>query len=122
MTYAQLYKESKREIARGGIYSHRWGDASLYLRTICYEMIKRKFSWQYQAWAHYVVNRESGCNPAAVNTTYGSWTEQAKGIAQIIPKYHTWIDYKLYMSDMKYAVAVFLRLSRNGHNQSPWYL
>ena len=99
----------------------RWGDASPYLRTLCYEMISRKFSrFGTQSWARYVVNRESGCNPGAVNTTYSSWSQRAQGLAQLIPAYHRWVDYPRMLRDVDYGIAVFVKLSKGGSNTGPW--
>lgn len=121
MTYAQLDRAAKQEVKRGGIYSMRWGDASPWLKTLCYEMLERKFApYGTQRWARYIVNRESGCNPGAVNTTYSSWRQRAQGLAQLIPAYHTWVNYSLMLRDIKYGIAVFLRLSKGGRSTGPW--
>ena len=123
MTYAQLEEQSSREIANGGIYSMRWGDASPRLRSLCYEMVGRAFSrFGTQQWALAIVERESGCNPGAVNTTYSAWEERAQCIAQLIPRYHTWVDYVRCKRDIGYAIAVFVRLSRGGTSVGPWRL
>lgn len=121
LSNTELYQQSQREIARGGIYSYRWGDASPRLKSICYEMVRRAFApYGTQEWARFIVNRESGCNPGAVNTTYSDPGQRATGIAQLIPDIHTWVDYGRYTHDMKYAVDVFLRLSHGGRTTGPW--
>lgn len=117
-TTEQLYKQADKAIANGCIRSSRWGDACPYLIKLCYELVKREFSpYGTASWAVYIVRRESGCNPGAVNSKSGT-----TGIAQIHPTYHTWINYYRVKRDMKYAVKTFLRLSRNGHNTGPWCL
>ena len=119
----QLAREAQKVIEHGGIRSTRYGDVTPYLRRLCHEMIDRAFA-PYGAsavsWARYVVRRESRCNPAAVNHKYSSRSQQATGIAQWIPAYHTWIDYERLVRDLKYAVAVFVRSSRGGRNTGPW--
>lgn len=121
MTTAQLYKEANKEVNRGGIYSHRWGGSSRYLTSLCYEALNRAFApYGTQGWARYVVNRESGCNIGAINTTYSSWSQQAHGIAQYIPAVHTWVDYRRLMIDLKYAIATFVKMSHGGRSTSPW--
>lgn len=116
--YRFLAKVGDRAIRQGHVYSHRWGDASPWLKAICYEMVDRAFSpYGTQAWARHVVNRESGCNPAAINSS-----SQTTGIAQIHPAYHTWVDFQRVQRDMAYALRTFLRLSRNGSNTGPWCL
>lgn len=118
MTYSELAAAGDRAIKNGAVYSHRWGDASPYLIAICYEMVRRAFSrYGTQAWALYVVRRESGCNPGAINSSSGT-----TGIAQIHPRYHTWVNYYRVQRDMKYALATFVRLSRGGRNTGPWCL
>lgn len=117
-TTEQLYKQADKAIRNGCVYSSRWGDACPYLKNICYELVERAFApYGTAAWAVHIVRRESGCNPGAVNSSSGT-----TGIAQIHPRYHTWINYYRVKRDMKYAVKTFLRLSRNGHNTGPWCL
>lgn len=116
-----LYAAADAEIKRGGIYSERWGGASQTLTSLCYEAVRRQFSpFGTQEWARFIVNRESGCNPGAVNQTYSSWGQRARGIAQLIPAYHSWVDYARYESDLRYAVGVFVRLSHGGRSVGPW--
>jgi hypothetical protein len=117
----QLQREAAKEIAHGGIYSVRWGDASPYLKSLCYEMVRRAFApFGTDQWAIHIVNRESGCNPGAVNTTYSSWSQRAQCIAQMIPAVHTWVDYARCKRDLPYAVRVFVRLSNGGRETGPW--
>lgn len=121
LTTKQLYREAKKVIAHNGIRSIRWGGASSYLRRLCYEAVERAFTpYGTQWWAEAIIRRESDCNPGAVNTKYSDWDERAQCIAQMIPKYHTWVDYKRCKHDLRYAVAIFVRLSRGGHNTQPW--
>lgn len=116
--YHFLGKVANKAIHAGHVYSHRWGDASPWLKALCYEMVDRAFSpYGTQAWARMVVNRESGCNPAAINSSSGT-----TGIAQIHPDYHTWVDFQRVQWDMRYAIKTFLRLSRNGSSTGPWCL
>jgi len=125
MTNKQLVKESRSVIAHGGILGTGWGQVTPYLRRICQEMIDRAFapygSWAV-SWARHIVRRESGCNPAAVNYTYSDPGERATGLSQMIPNVHTWVDYRRVVRDLWYAVRVFVRLSRGGHNPGPWCL
>lgn len=123
LTDGDLYGLASQEVARGGIYSIRWGGASPLLTGLCYEAVRRGFApFGTQGWARYIVNRESGCNPGAVNTTYSAWSQRARGIAQLIPGIHTWVDYNRYGTDLRYAVWVFVRLSRGGSSTGPWSL
>ena len=117
-TYDRLIKQADNEIRNGGIYSHRWGDASPRLRYLCYKIVELAFKpYGTQEWAHHVVNRESGCNPGAINSSSGT-----TGIAQIHPRYHKWINYNRVQRDMRYALSTFIRLSRGGHSTRPWCL
>jgi hypothetical protein len=116
--YRFLAKVATKAIHAGHVYSHRYGDASPWLRALCYEMVERAFAPHgTHGWALMVVERESGCNPAAINSS-----SQTTGIAQIHPAYHRWVDFRRVQWDMRYAVATFLRLSRNGQNTGPWCL
>jgi hypothetical protein len=116
--YWFLGKVANKAIRQGHIYSSRWGDASPWLKRLCYEMVDRAFGpYGTAGWARSVVNRESGCNPGAINATSGT-----TGIAQIHPDYHRWVDYYRVKRDMRYAIRTFLRLSRNGSNTGPWVL
>ena len=121
MSYAQLEKAANKAIRSGHVYSHRWGDASPWLKTLCYEMLDRAFApYGTQSWAKYIVNRESGCNPAAINTTYSDPCQRATGLSQMIPCVHRWVNYQRVQRDMGYAVAVFVKLSRGGRSTGPW--
>lgn len=121
MSYAQLERAANKAIRSGHVYSHRWGDVSPWLRTLCYEMVDRAFApYGTQAWARMVVNRESGCNPAAINTTYSDPRQRATGLSQMIPAVHTWVDYDRVQRDMGYAIAVFIKLSDGGRSTGPW--
>lgn len=123
LSTAELYFAAQWEINHGGIYSHRHGAVSSRLKEVCYELINRAFApYGTQRWASYVIRRESDCNPAAINYTWDGWENQANGLAQMIPKYHTWIDYDRVHRDMKYAIHVFVRLSRGGRSTGPWCL
>lgn len=116
MSYAQLAKAANKAIASGHVYSSRWGDASPWLRSLCYEMVDRAFRpFGTQAWAHMVVNRESGCNPGAINSS-----SAANGIAQIMPSVWTQYDHYRMRHDLRYAVSVFVRMSDGGRYTGPW--
>lgn len=119
LTTYDLYYAADREVKQGGIYSIAWGGASPLLTSLCYEAVSRAFGPNAQ-WARHIVNRESGCNPGAVNTTYSSWREQAKCIAQLIPRYHGWVDYPRCQRDLRYSVQVFYALSNGGSSTGPW--
>ena len=62
-----------------------------------------------------VVNRESGCNPGAINSSSG-----ANGIAQIMPSVWTQWDHYRIRHDLRYAVYVFVRMSDGGRYTGPW--
>lgn len=116
-----LYALANQAVSSGAIYSHRWGDASPALKGLCYEAVRRAFSrYGTQEWARHIVNRESGCNPGAINTTYSSWNQRAQCIAQMIPAYHRWVDYGRCKRDLRYAVEVFVGLSDGGKSTGPW--
>lgn len=116
MSYNQLARAGNKAIQKGHVYSSRWGDASPWLRSICYEMIDRAFApFGTQRWAHYVVNRESGCNPGAINSD-----SAANGIAQIMPSVWTQYDHYRMRHDLRYAVSVFVRMSNGGRYTRPW--
>lgn len=116
-----IYALAQQAIQHGGIYSHRWGDVSPILRSLCYEAVRRAFApFGTEGWARFIVNRESGCNPAAVNTTYSDPRQQATGLSQMIPAVHTWVDYVRVQHDLRYAVQVFVRLSKGGRSTGPW--
>lgn len=119
MTYQQLYRESKRLISNGAIYSTAYGVVHPRLKQICYEMLERKFGGRYW-FAYAVMQQESDCNPGAHNFKWSGWHNQAQGIAQMIPKYHTWVNFKKLKHDLHYAIACFYRLSRGGTNGQPW--
>ena len=123
MSYAQLAVAGKKEVARGGTYSVRYGDCSSRLKRISYELVQRVFAPYGSAairWAQYIVSRESGHCPGAVNTTYSSWREQAQCIAQLIPRYHSWVNYTRCKTDPAYSVQVFRKLSNGGRSTGPW--
>lgn len=121
-----LYELADTAIRHGGIYSIGWGDASPIVRGACYEAVSRAFArYGTSSWARFIVNRESGCNPAAQNTTYAKcwrWStcERATGISQMIPSIHDWVDYDRVQRDLRYAVQVFVRLSDGGRTTGPW--
>ena len=118
MRTEQVYDEAQQAIDSGAIYSSRWGGASSYLKRLCYELVERAFHpYGTQEWAVYIVRRESDCNPGAINSSSGT-----TGIAQIHPVYHRWIDYYRLKRDIRYAVAVFVRMSRGGRSTGPWCL
>lgn len=118
-----LYALADQAIRHGGIYSVRWGDASPILKGLCYEAVRREFArYGTQQWATHIVNRESGCNPGAVNTTYSDPGERATCISQMIPNVHRWVDYDRCQRDLFYAVRVFVKLSKGGNATRPWSL
>jgi soluble lytic murein transglycosylase-like protein len=117
MTWPQLAKAAKQEVRRGGIYSTRWGDASPWLRRLSAELVERAFQpYGTQRWALYIVHRESGENPGAVNRYSG-----CTGLPQIHPM-HRWVNFKRLKADPAYAAKVFVRMSRGGSHTSPWAL
>ncbi len=118
---AQLKKAGKEAIANGGTYSVRYGDCSSDVKAIVRELINRTFGpFGTESWATYIVDRESGFCPGAVNTTYSDWNQQAQCVAQMIPAYHTWVNYKRCKSDPAYSVLVFAELSNYGTSTGPW--
>lgn len=121
MSDDQLAQQGRLEIRHGGTYSVRYGDCSERLKAISRELVSRAFApYGTQSWAEYIVGRESGFCPGAVNTTYPNPNQRAQCLAQLIPAYHTWVDYKKCKSDPSYSVWVFVRLSRGGHSTGPW--
>lgn len=120
----KLAKEAKKVVRNGGTYSVRHGDCKPYLKKVVYELVERGFSGHGSyalSQAKYIVDRESGFCPGAVNTRYSSWDQQAKGIAQWVPATQPgWIDYKRLMSDPWYAVRVFVVTSNGGKDFGPW--
>lgn len=115
MPTKKIERAAQKQINKGAIYSSRWGDASPYLKRLCYELVERAFSpYGTQGWALHVVNRESGCNPGAINSSSG-----ANGIAQIMPMHKQYDHYRI-RRDIHYAVAVFVHMSRGGRSTSPW--
>ncbi len=118
-----LYGLADQAVKHGAVYGVGWGAASPILKAICYEAVRREFArYGTSSWATHIVNRESGCNPGAVNVTYSSWDQRAQCIAQLIPHYHRWVDYARCKRDLRYSVWVFVRLSRGGSSTSPWNL
>lgn len=121
LSYYQLKQEGIKVVRNGGTYSVRWGDCSPYLKRIVQEIIERVFSpHKTEEWADYIVYRESGYCPGAVNTKYSNPDQQAQCVAQMIPAYHEWVDYKKCKSDPAYSVRVFERLSKGGYSTGPW--
>lgn len=117
MTDANLAKAARQAVKHGGIRSTRWGDATPWLRRLSYELVERGFRpYGTQRWALYIVNRESGFNPGAVN-----WSSGCAGLPQIHPM-HRWVNFKRLKADPAYAVRVFVRMSRGGSHTSPWAL
>lgn len=109
---------ARREVARGGVYSSRWGAASARLKALTREILYRGFRpYGTQRWAAHIVYRESGFNPGAVNAS-----SYATGLAQMMPSIHTWVNYTRVKRDVPYAVAVFVKLSRGGRVTGPWRL
>lgn len=120
-SYEQLAENAREEVRRGGTFSVRYGDCSSRLQSLSRELIERTFGPHGTAnWALYIVDRESGFCPGAVNTTYSSWTQRAQCIAQMIPAYHTWVDYDRCKTDPAYSVKVFAELSNYGTSTGPW--
>ena len=118
---SQLAEQARLEVKNGGTYSIRYGDCSSRLKTLSRELVERAFRpYGTTSWALYIVGRESGFCPGAVNTTYSNSKEQAQCIAQMIPRYHTWVDYKRCKSDPAYSVKVFRELSNGGKSTRPW--
>lgn len=120
-SYDQLAENAREEVRNGGTYSIRYGGCSERLKTLSRELVERAFRpYGTSQWALYIVGRESGFCPGAVNTTYSNPMQQAQCIAQMIPAYHTWVDYKRCKSDPAYSVQVFKELSDGGSKTGPW--
>jgi hypothetical protein len=119
-----LAKEAKKVVRNGGTFSVRHGDCKPYLKRLVYELVQRGFrphGSYAMSQAIYIVRRESGFCPGAVNTRYSSWRQQAKGIAQWVPATQPgWINYKRLVSDPYYAVRVFVVTSDHGRDFGPW--
>lgn len=117
----QLAEQAREEVRLGGTYSVKYGDCSYRLKVLSRELVERAFRpYGTQSWALYIIDRESGFCPGAVNTTYSSWRERAQCIAQMIPRYHDWVDYDKCKSDPAYSVKVFRELSNGGKSTGPW--
>lgn len=118
MTVHQLKKAAKTAVRKGHIHSTRWGDATPWLRRLSTELVERAFRpYGTQQWALYIVHRESGGNPGAVNRYSG-----CAGLMQVLPSAHPWVNIKRLKADPGYAAAVFVRMSHGGSYRSPWYL
>lgn len=116
-----LAKEAKKVVRHGGVYSHKCGDASPYLKRLSYELVERAFRpYGTQDWALYIVGRESCFNPGAINTKYSNPKQQATGLAQLIPAIHTWVNYDRMVKDPWYGAMVFVKLSNGGKSTGPW--
>lgn len=121
MPTPQLAEQARLEVRHGGTYSMRYGDCSYRLKAMSRELLVRAFRpYGTQGWAEYIVNRESGFCPGAVNTTYSSWNQRAQCLAQLIPAYHAWVNYDKCKNDPAYSVEVFLHLSKGGRSTGPW--
>ena len=116
-----LAKEAKKVVKNGGVYSPKCGDASPYLLRLSYELVERAFRpYGTEGWALYIVGRESCFNPGAINFKWDGWKNQAKGLAQLIPVYHPWVNYDRMLVDPWYGAQVFVKLSRGGTRTGPW--
>lgn len=117
LTDRQLTVAARQAVRNGGIRSTRWGDATPWLKRLSYELVDRGFRrFGTQRWALYIVHRESGFNPGAVN-----WSSGCAGLPQIHPM-HRWVNFKRLKADPAYAVRVFVRMSRGGRHTQPWAL
>lgn len=123
MSWKQLAHAARKEVKRGGIYSTRWGAASPWLRTLSKELIERAFLRVdgNVVWAQYIVFRESGYNPGAVNSM-----SRCTGLMQAAPMHWTvnggWIDKYRMIRDPAYAAKVFVKWSKGGAYTRPWAL
>jgi hypothetical protein len=109
-----LERASIRAAATGGIHSHRYGDATPWMRRLSRELVERAFTGSARSWALCVVNRESGFNPGAISRT------DDHGLPQINRPSHSWVNYGRITVDPPYAVAVMVKLSRHGHSRGAW--
>jgi len=114
LSRAQLEHAAERAAATGGIRSHRYADATPWMKRLARELIERAFPRESRAWALCVVGRESGFNPGAISRT------DDHGLAQINRPSHPWVNVRRLVVDPVYAVAVMVTLSDGGANRSPW--
>lgn len=114
MPQRQLERAAHAAVHNGGIRSHRYGDASPWLRRLSRELVERAFTGSSRWWALCVVNRESGFNPGAISRT------DDHGLPQINRPSHPWVNYPRIIRDPVYAVAVMVRLSERGQSRGPW--
>lgn len=127
MPLKKLEREARTVGLNGGIVCHTPGQghgcATPYMRSIVQELIVRYFpAGNNRAWALCVAGRESGFNPAAISYT------NDHGVGQLNKPSHTWVNYNRiafwhkgrWASDPVYSTKVFVRLSRQGANRSPW--
>jgi len=114
----KVASEARKVVRNGGTYSTRWGDCSTYLQRLSQELVERAFRpYGTHEWALYIVNRESGFCPGAVNSSSGT-----TGLAQFDPPSHPSYDYDRMKRDPAYAVRAFVRLSQGGKYTQPWCL
>lgn len=127
MPLKKLEREARNVGLNGGITCHTVGQgsgcATLYMRSIVKELIARYIpAGNNRDWALCVAGRESGYNPAAISPT------NDHGVGQLNKPSHTWVNYNRiafwykgrWASDPVYSTKVFVRLSRQGANRSPW--
>jgi hypothetical protein len=127
MQLKKLEREARNVGLNGGITCHTVGQghgcATPYMRSIVRELIVRYFpAGDNRNWALCVAGRESGYNPAAI-----SYSDD-HGVGQLNRPSHSWVDYNRiafwnngrWASDPVYSTQVFVRLSRQGANRSPW--
>jgi hypothetical protein len=127
MPLKKLEREARNVGLNGGVICHTPGQgrgcATPYMRRLVRELIVRYFpAGSDRAWALCVARRESGYNPAAVSYT------NDHGVGQLNRPSHTWVNYNRiafwrnnrWASDPVYSTQVFVRLSRQGANRSPW--
>jgi len=109
-----LERAATRAAATGGIRSHRYGDATPWMRRLSRELVSRAFRGDARRWALCVVGRESAFNPGAISRT------DDHGLAQINRPSHPWVNVRRLVVDPVYAVAVMVRMSEGGRYRRPW--
>lgn len=124
-----LARKARWEAQHGGIRSTRYGDATQRMKTLSRQLVVRRFAragGDAVRWALCVVERESGFNPGAVNSTAiapdvpVAGAGHASGLPQIVVYYHRWVDRWKLLHDPAYAVAAMYRLSNGGLVRGPW--
>ena len=116
-TFSSLHAQARYVALHGGIQGSCYGCATSQMKYLSRRLVIERFSraGSYAVqWALCVVNRESGFNPGAINSSSG-----AAGLFQFLghPQYSYWG----LTHDPVYQVSSAWQLSHGGRDHSPWY-